>query len=117
MRQSLKKLVKPKLLVSQELNKALGLFQLRKYFPYAVCSDDILKPKPDPESILKFMEVANVHPKQTIYIGDTLNDFLAARGAGVDFGLAGWGSGCRKLPGAKFRFTSAWEIMDAVFAK
>jgi HAD superfamily hydrolase (TIGR01549 family) len=101
----------------QELNKDLGLFQLRKYFPYAVCSDDILKPKPDPEPILKFVEMTHVHPKRTIYIGDTLNDFLAARGAGIDFGLAVWGSGCKEFTGAKYRFASPWEIMDAVLAE
>ncbi|HBF36763.1 MAG TPA: HAD family hydrolase [Firmicutes bacterium] len=101
----------------QELNKDLGLFQLGKYFPYAVCSDDVLKPKPDPEPILKFVEVAQVHPQRTIYIGDTLNDLLAARGAGVDFGLAVWGSGCGKLPGSKYRFTSPREIKDVVLVE
>ncbi len=100
----------------QELKEDLGPFGLQKYFPFTVCADDTLRHKPDPEPILKIMDLGNVKPKQMIYIGDTENDLLAAKGAEVDFGLAVWGAEHREFPGAQHRFINPLEVIRVVTA-
>jgi haloacid dehalogenase superfamily, subfamily IA, variant 1 with third motif having Dx(3-4)D or Dx(3-4)E len=98
----------------QELSDDLNRFGLHKYLPYAVCADDTQNHKPDPEPICKFVEIVNVEPGRAVYIGDTVNDLLAARGAGVDFGLAMWGSKGKELAGSKYQFASPGEIMKII---
>ncbi len=98
----------------QELIDDFGPFGLEGYLPFAVCADDTIKHKPDPEPLVKIMDIIHVQPGQTIYIGDTENDLLAARRAGIDFGLAVWGAEYREFPGAKYRFVNPREIIDVV---
>ncbi len=100
----------------RELMDDLSPFGLQKYFPFIVCADDTIRHKPDSEPIFKIMDVVNVKPKQMIYIGDTENDLLAAKGAEVDFGLALWGAERRKFPGAQHRFINPLEIVRVVTA-
>lgn len=95
----------------QELKDDLSSLQLTKYFPYTVCADDTRKHKPQPEPLLKLMELANVRPERTIYIGDTIYDLQTALGAGVHFGLALWGAKNKVMAGAKYRFGSPNEIL------
>ncbi len=100
----------------QELMDDLSPFGLQKYFPFTVCADDTIRHKPDSEPIFKIMDIVNVKPKQMIYIGDTENDLLAAKGAEVDFGLAVWGAERREFPGAQHRFINPLEIIRVVTA-
>jgi len=67
-------------------------FGLVQYFQVIVCSDDTEKPKPNPEPILKLIELAGVDKSKTIYVGDTAYDMECAYSAGVDFALAFWGA-------------------------
>lgn len=101
----------------QELEDDLGPLGLQKYFPFTVCADDTLRHKPDSEPIFKIMDLVNVRPKQMIYIGDTENDLLAAKGAEVDFGLAVWGAEGREFPGAQHRFIDPLEVIRVVTVK
>jgi HAD superfamily phosphatase len=48
-----------------------------------VCSDDVAKPKPDPEGLLRIM--ARRPGKELLYIGDAVDDARSARAAGVAF--------------------------------
>jgi phosphoglycolate phosphatase-like HAD superfamily hydrolase len=45
--------------------------------------EDTAKHKPNPEPILKALEVFNAKKESTIYIGDHENDMIAAKNAGV----------------------------------
>jgi len=67
-------------------------FGLEDVFDVIVTADDTTKHKPDPEPLLICLAKLGVETKDAIYIGDTASDSLAARNAGVDFGLAGWGA-------------------------
>ncbi len=100
----------------QELKDDLNPFGLQKYFPFTVCADDTIRHKPDSEPIFKIMDLVNVRPKQMIYIGDTENDLLAAKGAEVDFGLAVWGAERREFQGAQHRFINPLEVVRVVSA-
>ncbi|AVK47870.1 HAD family hydrolase [Clostridium sp. MF28] len=67
-------------------------FELNNYFKLIVCADDTKEHKPNPEPILKFIELSGVNKSKTIYIGDTKYDMDCAFGADIDFALALWGA-------------------------
>jgi len=68
-------------------------FTLSKFAPGVVFDpivgmEDVRREKPDPEGLLKIVE--QLRPQETFYIGDVMDDCLAARAAGVQFiGVAG----------------------------
>lgn len=96
-----------------EYEKDFIPFGLNQYFQYVVCANDTLKHKPNPEPILKCMEMARAVPEETIYIGDTIYDSQCASSAGVDFALALWGTKNKNIP-ANYRFSSPLEIPDLI---
>lgn len=67
-------------------------FELNDYFKVVVCADDTEKHKPNPDPILKFIELSGADKSKTIYIGDTKYDMDCAFSAGIDFALALWGA-------------------------
>ena len=75
-----------------ELDAEFERLNIKEYMKYIVCADDTKNHKPHPDPILKFLEVSGVNPADSIYIGDTLNDFYCSMEAGVKFGLALWGN-------------------------
>lgn len=76
----------------EELKDDFLPFGLMDYLPFAVCADDTQKHKPNPEPLLRFMEIAGADPCKSLYIGDTIYDWQCAKAAGVPFGLALWGA-------------------------
>lgn len=67
-------------------------FELEDFFKFVVCADDTEKHKPNPDPILKFIEISGADKSKTIYIGDTKYDMQCAFDAGIDFALALWGA-------------------------
>lgn len=65
---------------------------LDKYIECEVLADDTERHKPSPEPLLKFTERVGVEPRDCMYIGDTIFDFKATKAAGMDFGMAMWGT-------------------------
>lgn len=68
---------------------------LAKDIDHIVCAGDTARPKPAPDPILRFLELASedgkcISTKDCIYIGDMASDSLCARSAGVTFALADW---------------------------
>jgi phosphoglycolate phosphatase-like HAD superfamily hydrolase len=58
------------------------------YFDYFQTSDDTLVHKPNPlvfAPAVQWLENHGITPQETLYVGDTLNDMLAARGVGFEF--------------------------------
>ena len=72
--------------VSLKIPSLLNLFNLR------VTSSDVTHKKPNPEMILKGIKKAGVKAEETLYVGDTLVDFLASKNAFCQFGLVTTGS-------------------------
>jgi HAD superfamily hydrolase (TIGR01549 family) len=54
-------------------------------FEAVVGAEDTEKNKPHPDPLIHACELMNVKPKEVIYIGDALVDFLSARQAGIKF--------------------------------
>lgn len=102
-----------------ELSSEKILDEVRDDFDVIVCADDAKRPKPNPDPVLKAMEILSVKSKECIYIGDSLYDLLAARSAGVSFGVAVWGS---KNPEKLFEldpehvFSDPREVVDLLKA-
>jgi pyrophosphatase PpaX len=60
-------------------------------FDVVVGSDDTRRHKPDPEPILKALELLEARSEDAAYVGDSPFDVIAARAAGVFAVAVGWG--------------------------
>jgi HAD superfamily phosphatase len=69
--------------VWDEMNHTLDRCKTREFFRDIVTADDVSRPKPDPEGLLKIL--AGRPPESAIYLGDNVDDALAAQSAGVPF--------------------------------
>ncbi len=65
------------------LEKALSHLGIDDFFDVVVSSDDVRNSKPEPDMILKAMRALGVREGETVYIGDSQNDIIAAKKAGV----------------------------------
>ena len=67
------------------VNKVLNNLHVRDYFLNIVTSEELTRQKPDPEGIL--LALSKLHYEgsklDVCYIGDSYNDYLAAKNAGV----------------------------------
>lgn len=87
---------------------------LTEYLQYVVCADDTDRHKPDPDPLLRFLELAQVNPEQAIYVGDTIYDMRCARGAGLDFALALWGARITEGISAKYNLKKPEDILSTL---
>lgn len=99
---------------SQEVIDDFNPFGLTDYMAYTVCSSDTTKHKPNPEPLLKYLEISGADPRKSIYIGDTIYDYQCARDAGIDFGLAVWGCINQENIDAKFKFEKPTDLLEFV---
>lgn len=101
-----------------EFGKDIHLAKLLHLFDHTVCAEDTAKHKPCPEPLLKYISLSEerlghpVSPRECIYIGDTMHDYLCARDAGCDFALADWqGRGLQGIS-AQYHFTDTSDILS-----
>jgi HAD superfamily phosphatase len=97
----------------EELGHTLERFDTRKFFARVVTVEDVRKPKPDPEGLLQILR--GRPPEAALYIGDNVDDALAARAAGVMFaGVLPRGSEERRIRAARLREFGARTIFGEV---
>jgi len=58
---------------------------LEGYFDLVVCSNDVDHPKPHPDQLIKILEHFGIEPCDSLYVGDSELDEIAAKAAGVPF--------------------------------
>lgn len=63
----------------------LGKYQKTGLFDVIIGGDSVKHPKPDPEGILKVLELWGMSKEDVLYVGDSLVDARTAQAAGVDF--------------------------------
>ena len=63
--------------------KLLSLLGLSRYFSQVMGADSNPCRKPSPEPLLKLMEELSVTAPETVMVGDSSNDIIAGKGAGV----------------------------------
>jgi HAD superfamily hydrolase (TIGR01549 family) len=68
-------------------------------FAVFVGDEDVSAPKPSPEGLRLAIERLRVDPEHAVYVGDSVNDALAARDAGLRFVAALWAKSRDELPG------------------
>ena len=64
-------------------SKILQHHKIKEFFNAIITTDDVEKPKPYPDPILKLCKKLNVMPDETIYVGDTKYDYKAGKSAGA----------------------------------
>jgi HAD superfamily hydrolase (TIGR01509 family) len=65
------------------LMTVMNRFELESYFCLILSRDEVPRMKPHPDGIVKALEDLEVEPKETIFVGDSVIDMVAATKAGV----------------------------------
>lgn len=81
------------IITSQNFQEYKNIFLplgLDHYFDLIIHADSIDQPKPDPEPMMKYIELSGSKTTEIIYIGDSWSDIECARLANVAGGLALW---------------------------
>jgi pyrophosphatase PpaX len=69
--------------VQKEMEYTLRSSKLRNFFQSILTVEDVARSKPDPEGLLKILNGRK--PEIALYIGDNVDDALAAQAAGIRF--------------------------------
>jgi len=96
-----------------ELDHTLDRLKMRRYFTKIVTMDDVSRLKPDPEGLLRLL--GNLSPRDSVYLGDNVDDALSSRRAGVPFFgvLPGGGTPqARRIRAGLLRKFGALRILD-----
>jgi len=91
---------------------------LTKYFDLIISGDDVNNHKPDPEGIIRFIQMYNLKPQNVLMIGDAPSDIIAANNAGVEIASVVWDSYAEdevKKLNSKNVFHSVDELRNFIF--
>ena len=69
----------------------LKALDIENFFDIVMTRNDVEKPKPEPDMLLIACEKLKINPQHALMLGDTDNDILSARSAGIKSCLALWG--------------------------
>ena len=69
--------------VRQETDYTLDRCRVREHFHHIVTVEDVSRPKPNPEGLLKIL--VGRGPEKAVYLGDNVDDAAAARAANIPF--------------------------------
>jgi HAD superfamily hydrolase (TIGR01548 family) len=96
-----------------EVQYTLRRFSPQTVFNPMICMEDVEREKPDPEGLRKILEA--LAPARAYYIGDTMDDCLAAQAADVPFiGVAGAENPLREALAARFREEGARAVISDI---
>jgi len=94
----------------RELVHTLKHFGVGKLFSRTVTMDDVEQLKPHPEGLLRLLN--GTEPQSALYLGDNLDDALAAKRAGVPFlGVLSHGSEAHRVRAGQLRQHGARAIL------
>jgi len=99
--------------VRQETDYTLDRCRVREFFHHIVTVEDVARPKPDAEGLLKIL--AGRPPRRAIYLGDNVDDAAASQAAGIPFvGVLARNSEARRKRGPQLSAAGALTILDNV---
>lgn len=97
----------------REVLDTLKKFGVRRYFCRIAALEDVKRSKPDPEGLRRILNGRD--PTAALYVGDNIDDALAAKCAGIAFvGVLPRGSVGRRLRASTLRRLGARIILDNV---
>ena len=89
-------------------NKIIHILFNNNFFDSIITLDDVIKGKPNADSIIKSCKNVNISPNNTIYVGDMNVDYETAKNANVRFIFAKWGYG--SLNNYKLQFSNIKDL-------
>jgi HAD superfamily hydrolase (TIGR01548 family) len=99
--------------IRRELDYTLDRWKVRKYFEQIVTVENVQHPKPSPEGLLKIL--AGRDREGALYVGDNIDDALAARSARMPFvGVLARRSEERRQRGTRLRRLGATTILGQI---
>jgi HAD superfamily hydrolase (TIGR01549 family) len=96
-------------------NTTLELTDLQEQFPVVVTADDVKEGKPDPEGLIRALDLMHASRKGALYLGDAVRDVEAAKRAGIWPAAALWGFGdpaALKNSGPNFAFEKPLDVIQ-----
>jgi HAD superfamily hydrolase (TIGR01548 family) len=97
----------------QELSHTLHRSRARNVFRHIVTMDDVARLKPYPDGLLRILDGRD--PSHAVYLGDNIDDAIAAHRAGVNFlGVLPRNSHARRVQGPALRRAGAKTILNTV---
>ena len=96
-------------------NTTLELTGLRQRFPVVVTADDVRRGKPDPEGLIRVLDLMHATRDGALYLGDALRDIQAAKRASIWSAAALWGFGeptALKNSGPDFAFEKPLDVIQ-----
>jgi len=100
--------------LAQEILRALDLL---RYFAIVAGADSSLEQKPSPVPVLRVLSLLDVGPEETLMVGDSIYDMMAARAAGIrtvavtyGYGKESFSEGCDYVID---RFSELLEIVQS----
>jgi 3-amino-5-hydroxybenzoic acid synthesis related protein len=73
---------------ARALLDGLGVLEL---FDHVIGSDEVARPKPAPDIVLRALDLLHLEPADAVMVGDAVTDLASAQGAGVTAIAALWG--------------------------
>jgi len=99
--------------VRQEMDYTLDRCRVRQYFRRIVTVEDVARPKPDPQGLLQIL--AGRDPSNAIYLGDNIDDAVAAQAARISFlAVLPRNSEARRTRGEQLARFGALAVLDNV---
>lgn len=99
--------------VRAEADYTLDRCRVREFFRQIITVEDVQRPKPDPEGLLKILNGRD--PATALYLGDNVDDALASRAAQIPFlGILPRNSEARRTRSALLTKHGARAILDEV---
>lgn len=97
----------------EETMHTLERFAIHSLFQRIITLDDVRKPKPDPEGLRQILDGRN--PASALYLGDSIDDALAARDARVPFiGVLSRDGAARRTRSAHLKRVGAKAVLGGV---
>jgi len=99
--------------VRMETDYTLDRCRVREYFGRIVTVEDVTRPKPAPEGLLKILDGRD--PAEAVYLGDNVDDALASKSARIPFvGVLPQNRGARRGRGQQLRSLGAIALLGNV---
>jgi phosphoglycolate phosphatase-like HAD superfamily hydrolase len=99
--------------VRAEVDYTLDRCRVREFFRHIITVQDVRRPKPDPEGLLKILKRRD--PVRALYLGDNVDDALASEAAGIPFlGILPRNSDARRARSALLAKHGAMAILGDV---
>lgn len=95
--------------------RTLNNLGLTPYVDLLIAWDDVIKPKPDTEGIERALKFFNAEKKDTLFVGDGVNDFLAAKNASLDVAMVSWNIRGKLANVTPTYYVSTWkELVEVI---